>query len=57
MKKPVNQTRSWEDIGREDAQNATYRPPSNSDRARQNYQFGWEENADDAAWAARAREE
>ncbi len=45
MKKPIRPQRSWEDLGREDAQSATYRPPTNSDRARQCYQFGWEEAA------------
>jgi hypothetical protein len=49
--------RSWEDLGREDAKNRTYRPPANSSQARMNYQFGWEDVADDAAWAARMKGE
>lgn len=55
MKKPIRPQRSWEDLGREDAKKGEYRPPTNSDRARQVYQFGWEEAADDAAWATRMR--
>ena len=47
----------WEKLGRDDAAANKYRPPTNSDRARQNYQFGWEEAATDEAWRTRLSEE
>lgn len=49
--------RTWGDLGREDAEKLTYRPPVGSSQARMAYQYGWEEAASDAAWAARMRGE
>lgn len=48
---------SWEQLGRKDAENRIYLPPTNSSQARMSYQYGWEEAADDKAWKARITEE
>lgn len=53
MYKPTKPTRTWTDIARDDALAGKYRPPQHPASLRANYQFVWEEHADDAAWRAR----
>lgn len=50
-------SRTWSELGRDDALAHTYRPPTNSSQARMQYQYGWEEAADDAAWQSRVTAE